>query len=620
MDIYANVEIWLALGILLIALISYVWEKVRMEITSASLLLCVLVIAGLELPKWPTFGETMKIFSSEAPLTIVAMFMVSAALTRHRLIETLSKYLEGFTPYGYKPFMFLLLLSIAIFSAFVNNTPVVIILLPVAISLSKPLGVSSSKMLIPISYASIFGGCCTLLGTSTNILASGFMANSAYYPDMEAMGMFELAKIGLPLLFFGLIFLVFFGYKLLPNREALSSIISSIGRKEFLAEALVSGGSPLIGQIVKNSTLDSTSGIRLLDLIRSGKSESLKNKNLKFKLGDRLILTCKPQSMLDAGEEAGIDFFNSLSTGAEGISAEEAVMVEVMVRPSSSVTGKSLQDANFRNKYNLTIVAVHRRGKNLHLRLNSLKLRPGDTLLFLGTEKDIQHLRESEEVVLLDHPPIPLKKQVFKAFGVLAIIGGIIFSATTSLLPLSVASLSGVAILIITRLINFREALRAVEWNIILLIYAMLSIGVAMEKSGGSDLLAEAVIEISLTTFDGDWKLVFTIAIMYLITALLTELLSNNATIAIMAPVSLAVAYQIGLDESAARAFILTTCIASSASFVTPIGYQTNTFVYGVGGYRFKDFIKFGIWPMLLYTIGTTFFVSWYWGFFPSFK
>ncbi|MDA7823617.1 SLC13 family permease [Opitutales bacterium] len=617
MDLVAGLEIFLAVGLLVAALISYVWEKVRMEITSLALLLSVLVICGLGLPKWPTLGEAMKVFSSEAPLTITAMFMVSAALTRHRLIEGLSKYLEGFTPYGYKPFMFLLLLTIAIFSAFVNNTPVVVILLPVAISLAKPLGVSSSKMLIPISYASIFGGCCTLLGTSTNILASGFMADSSYYPNMEGMGMFELVKIGLPLLTAGLLFLVFFGYRLLPEREALSSIISSIDRKEFLTEAIISKNSPLLGQRFGASSLGSTAGLRLLDVVRDGNSLSPSFATLDFKLGDRLILTCKPQGLIDARDEVGVEFFNSLSIGAEGVSVEEAVMVEGMVSPSSSFIGKKLSDANFRIKHNVAVVAVHRRGKNLQLRLQDLRLKTGDTLLFLGTELAVEELRVTEEVILLDHPPLPVQKQVFKALGVIGILAGIVFSASTAILPLSLASLLGVLALVATRLIKIKEAFKAVEWNIIFLIYAMLSVGVAMEKTGGSQLLAEAVLHVCMSTIGGEWKLVFAIALTYLLTALLTELLSNNATIALMAPVSLAVAHQLGLDEYSARAFVLTTCIASSASFITPIGYQTNTFVYGVGGYRFKDFAKFGIWPMALYMIGTTFLVSYYWGFFP---
>ena len=387
MEFNTEAEIWLALMLLIAAMVSYIWEKVRMEITSISLLVSIMLISALSLPNWPSFTDIMKVFASEAPVTIIAMFMVSAALTRHRLIEGLSKYLESFTKMGYKPFMLILLLTIAFFSAFVNNTPVVVILLPVAISLSKPLGVSSSKMLIPISYASIFGGCCTLLGTSTNILASGIMSESALYPQMSAMGMFELAKIGLPLLLGGLFFLVIFGQKLLPHREALSSIISSIERKEFLTEAIIPQNSSLLGCRLEESPLSSLTGVRLLDVVRKDRSLAPAMNSLEFQVGDRLILTCKPHGLLHAREEAGIEFFNSLSIEADSVSVDESLMVEGMIRPSSSLIGKRLIDANFRSNYNLAVVAVHRKGKNLQLRLQSLKLRAGDTLLFLGTEK-----------------------------------------------------------------------------------------------------------------------------------------------------------------------------------------------------------------------------------------
>ena len=333
-----------------------------MEITSISLLVSIMLISALSLPNWPSFTDIMKVFASEAPVTIIAMFMVSAALTRHRLIEGLSKYLESFTKMGYKPFMLILLLTIAFFlglcEQYTSSGHFI-----TSCHKPLPLGVSSSKMLIPISYASIFGGCCTLLGTSTNILASGIMSESALYPQMSAMGMFELAKIGLPLLLGGLFFLVIFGQKLLPHREALSSIISSIERKEFLTEAIIPQNSSLLGCRLEESPLSSLTGVRLLDVVRKDRSLAPAMNSLEFQVGDRLILTCKPHGLLHAREEAGIEFFNSLSIEADSVSVDESLMVEGMISPSSSLIGKRLIDANFRSNYNLAVVAVHRKGK-----------------------------------------------------------------------------------------------------------------------------------------------------------------------------------------------------------------------------------------------------------------
>ncbi len=617
MDIALNTELLISLALLVLALISFVLEKIRMEVTALILLGLIIVLTASGLSNWPNLGEILGVFSSEAPLTIISMFMISSALTRHRIIERLSLYLEEFTAYGYKPFMLMLLLSVAICSAFVNNTPVVVILLPVAMSLSKTLGVSSSKLLIPISYASIFGGCCTLIGTSTNILASGFMTKSLHYPNMKAMEMFELSKIGLPLLFTGLFYLIFFGRRLLPEREALSSILAGIQRKEYLTEAIVLAESTLLGKKMTDSVFERSAGIRLLDVVRAGNSLSNMLDDHFFQVGDRLIMTCKPQALMNAREGIGVQIFNSMSIGIEGISMEEAVMKEGMVGPTSPLISKSLHEIEFRTRYNLSLVALHRRGKNLQMRLGDLRIKAGDSLLFLGSEKAIDKLRASKEVILLEHAPVAKDKENLKPLGVMFVLGAVVVSATFGILPLSIASILGVICLVTTRLVTLREASRVVEWNIIILIYSMLALGVVLEKTGASALLAEAVIAICQAPYVGEWQLLCAIAVIYLVTAILTEMLSNNATIAIMAPVSLAAAHQIGLDENSARAFVLTACIASSASFITPIGYQTNTFVYGVGGYRFKDFLKFGIWPMGFYFLGTTMLVSWHWNFIP---
>ena len=443
------------------------------------------------------------------------------------------------------------------------------------------------------------------------------MASSSFYPEMEPMEMFELTQIGLPLMVIGIIFLVIFGRKLLPEREALSKILADIERKEFVTEALVTENSPLIGQTIKNISISSTFGVRLLDVVRNGKSLNISLTETKLLSNDRLILSCKPQGLIDVRQMEGFEFFDKADHGVEQISSSQAIMVEAMIKPTSGLLSQTLEEADFRGRFNLTVVALHRRGKNLKQRLNQLKLDPGDTLLLLGTENSVEKLRGSQEVVLLDKPPLLVNKKPLKALLSVGVLLAIITTGSLGVMPLSAIALSGAGFLIISNTINLREAIRSVEWNLLLLIYSMLALGLVMEQSGASELLADLIKNLCTKGLSKEWQVMGALIIIYLFTALLTELLSNNATIAIMTPVALMVAFQFGLNTDQARAFVLTCCIAASASFMTPIGYQTNTFVYTVGGYRFKDFTKFGIWPTLIYFLGTMIMVGGIWQFFP---
>ena len=618
METPIEIELLLALLLLITAVFSFALEKIRMEITAISLLALILLLGVVGMEKWPSFSEILGILKSEAPLAIIGMFMVSCALGKQGIIEKLTIYLQDLTRLGYNPFLFLLLILVAGLSAFINNTPVVVILLPVVIGISGKLGVPASKLLIPISYASIFGGCCTLIGTSTNILASGFMSNSSLYPDMKAMEMFELTTIGLPLMFLGIIFLILFGKKLLPEREALSKILAEIHRKEFITEAIVVPESSLVNQVVKDSKLANIPGIRLLDVVRDGKSLPSPISEIKLGPGDRLILSCKPQGLIEAREVEGFKFFKQAELGIEQINTSEAIMVEAMIKPNSSFISKRLSNADFRGRFNLTVVALHRRGKNLGLRLENLKLESGDTLLVLGSDASVEKLRESNETVLLDKAPLSIEKKPFKSTFTVGVLFAIILLATSGILPLYAIALLGAGLLVLGNSMNIKDALRSVEWNLLLLVYSMLALGVVMEKSGAASLLADLIKKACIFGFDDQWQILGALTILYLCTALLTELLSNNATIAIMTPVSLMVAFQFGLSTEEARAFVLTCCIAASASFMTPIGYQTNTFVYTVGGYRFRDFSKFGFWPMLIYFFGTITLVGLYYNFLPT--
>ena len=610
-------EVILAFSLLLFGLVSFLLEKVSIDTTALVLLGAILIVASTGISeKWPSLNEVLSVFANEAPITIAAMFVISSSLNRCKLIEQVSESMGRFCKYGYKKFMLVLLAVVAFVSAFINNTPVVVVLLPVVLSLSKVMGVPSSKMLIPVSYASIFGGCCTLVGTSTNILASGIISTSSAYQNMPPLGMFELSKIGFPLLCISLGVLVLFGRKLLPNREALSDIISELDNKEFLTEAIIQKKSTLIGKSIQKSEITNLGGVRLLEIVRKGQTISARSNSEAFQAEDRLVLSCKRQGIIETNELDGVDLINN-SLGIEQISSESGIMVECLVGPSSSLISKKLSDVSFRTRFNLTILAVHRRGKNLGLEIEKVKLESGDTLLILGSENSIERLRQSEEVVLLDQATTPMKNFKKKAPIVLSVLVGVVSLATLGILPISVSAIAGVSILLLSGCINTREAYESIEWNILILIYGMLALGITMQHTGASSIIASMVGGIGIGYFSPEWQPLTVLITLYLCTAILTEMLSNNATIVIMAPISLEVASLMNMSSLDARAFVLTACIAASASFVTPIGYQTNTFVYTVGGYKFKDFLKVGIYFNLIYFTGTILLVSLLFDFLP---
>ncbi len=610
-----EIETIIAFALLFFALISFFLEKVSLDTTSLSVLAIILVISSLGLlNNWPSTKEILFVFTNEAPLTIAAMFVISSALNKSKVLESISQYLEGFCGFGYRRFMLALLSLVALVSAFINNTPVVVVLLPVVMALSKSLKMPSSKMLIPVSYASIFGGCCTLLGTSTNIIASGIMGSNELYPDMQGMSMFELSKIGVPLMIVSLALLVLFGRKLLPEREALSSIISEIERKEFLTEARIAKNSQMVGKSLSESGVTKLAGTRLIDVVRDKKSVLSIGDELRLLPNDKLILSCKPDGIVEANEIEGLDIFNPEELGIEHLSSKEGIMVEAVVGSTSSMLQKTLQEVNFRTRYNLTILAIHRKGKNLRLQMDGIRLQSSDTLLILGTKESINELRKEGDLILLDQPSISIENRKSKAPLVLSTLFGIVALSSFGLLPISTAALCGVAILVITRCLKPSEAYKAVEWNILILIYGMLALGVTLRKTEASHLIASLVERASMHAFEADFKIIGVLIVIYLLTSLLTEILSNNATIVIMGPISLEIARQMELAAHDARAYVLGACIAASASFLTPIGYQTNTFVYSVGGYRFTDFLKAGIVFNLVYFSGTVFLISWIWG------
>lgn len=604
-------EILFVLGLLVVSLASFLLEKIPADQTAISIFALIVVASMLPFAsKLPTMEQLLTVFSSAAPVTIAAMFILSAGLEKCGAIEKLSSALRSITHLGYRSFLLLLTLLVAGISAFINNTPVVMVFLPAVLGLSRSLGVPASKLLIPLSYASIFGGTCTLVGTSTNILASSILERTG----AEPIAMFELAKVGLPLLGVGTLYLVLFSKRLLPERETLTSILSEEERKEFITEAFVQRGSPMIGRPVAESNLLKERSVRVLQIVRDDIAlEDDDPKDTVLQEGDRLILACRPSGFAHARSIDGIALSFTRNLGLETISAHEGSIVEGVIGPKSTLVGQTMAEVNFRQRFRMVVLAIHRRGVNLRKKLEAVRLEPGDLLLLMGTDPAIEQLRLSDEILLLDHPRTPSLSLRKKTPLVVGTVMAVIVVAALNWVPIVGAAMVGAAFLFFTGCLKPKEGYENIEWSILFLIYGMLGLGLAMQTTGTADLVAGMLNRTAdLPIFTEGVRPYVLLAAIYLCTMILTETLSNNATVVLMTPIALSLGTTVGVDS---RPFVIATCIAASASFSTPIGYQTNTYVYGVAGYRFTDFTKAGLPLNLLYFVLSVLLIPQFWSF-----
>ncbi|MDX2109263.1 MAG: SLC13 family permease [Verrucomicrobiota bacterium] len=592
---------WEALLILLLT-VGVVWLFIKetfppdqTAFSAYALLLLIATVSGSAL--LPSVNDLATVFSNPAPMTVAAMFVISRALEKSGAIDALGVMLNGLTRLGYRTFLFCLILLVGVISAFVNNTPVVVVFVPVVLALARPLGVSASKLLIPVSFAAVCGGLCTLLGTSTNLVVSGLLTKY----DMPPMGMFELAPLGVPLLVLAAIYMVVVAPKLLPDRGSLTSILSEDERREFLTEAFIRNDSPMAGKTLLESGLLKQRGLRILELIRDGVSVSGPLKEATLTPGDRLVVACRPSGIASVRSTPGIDLVAEAELGIETIAAYEGAIVEGVIGPKSSLVGKTALAINFRQRFRVILLAIHRNGVNLREKAESTPLQFGDILLMMGADKARDELRRSEDILLLDRPATPALDYRKKIPLVVAVIAAVVGFSAFDTLPIHIASLIGCAVLFATGSLTPKEGYDSIDWGVLLIIYSMLGFGMAMETSGAASIIVNAIVHGASVIAPAAVQPLLLLAVIYLVSMVLTEFLSNNAAAVLMVPLAMGVAVHAGLDP---RPYMIAVCIAATAAFATPIGYQTNTYVYGIGNYKFADFLKIGLPLNLLYFAG----------------
>ncbi|MFT4884951.1 MAG: di/tricarboxylate transporter [Natronomonas sp.] len=601
-------------AIILVALVLFVTEPVPIDITAIGVMVALIV-----LEPWTQVSPADGVsgFASSATITVLAMFVLSEGIRRTGVVNIIGRKIAD--RFGHSPFgQLVAVLGLSGGTAgFINNTPVVAVMIPMVIELSKRTGISPSKLLIPVSYASMMGGMLTLIGTSSNILASD-VYDRVGGAATEPFSMFEFTALGALVLVVGTVYLLAFGPRLLPERiKARTDLTDEFGMTQYLTEVVVRGDSPMLGRAVDDALDDIEADADIVQLIRDGQAFNEPLARKEVRAGDILVLRVDRESLIELMDAEGLDFAPDAEVTDEVLEAEEGAteeleesvgeqrLVEIVLSPDTNLLGETLETLNFRQRYDATVLAIRRGGEVIHKRMDKRHLRAGDTLLIQASEDTVRRFQTDRNFVVAQYLTRPdfRSKRIPVAVG---IVGLVVAIAALGILPIMVAALGGILGMVVTGCVKPNEVYDAVDWNVIFLLAGLIPLGVAMEGTGAAAWLADIVVGNS-----AEIGAVALIAIFYLFTALVTNVISNNASVVLMVPVAYDTALQLGADPFA---FVLAVTFASSTAMLTPIGYQTNLMVYGPGGYKFTDFARVGAPLQLILTGVTTFGIVWLYG------
>jgi di/tricarboxylate transporter len=586
-------------AIVLVALVLFATEPVPIDITAIGIMVSLMVLGAdgpLNLTQISA-AAGLSGFSSSATLTVLAMFILSAGVQRTGIIHILGARAVKFTKESLSRQLAATVGLVGPISGFINNTAAVAILLPMVTDLAHEGKTSPSKLLIPLSYASMFGGMLTVIGTSTNILASDIFARIQGRP----FDMFEFTALGVLVSIAGVIYLMTVGRYLLPERiRAADDLTEEFGMADYLTEVVVREDSPIVGQTIQEALEETDFDVDLVQLIR-GKQVFLEPLAPKvIQAGDVFAVRTDRDTLVDLLDAEGLNLVTGVTVDeAELEQAEEGSqnLVEVVIAPGSFLAGESLAATNFRQRYDATVLALRRGGDVIRARVDRLNLRVGDTLLVQATSDSIDRLNTNRNFIVAQEVQRPdfRESKIPVAVG---IVGAVVGVAALGILPIVVSALTGAVVMVVTGCLKPTEVYDSVQWDVIFLLAGVIPLGSAMEQTGGADFVAELVVGSS-----GALPLLGVVGLLYVVTALLTNVISNNASVVLMVPVAYETALQVGGDPFA---FVLAVTFAASTAFMTPVGYQTNLFVYGPGGYRFTDYLRIGTPLQLVFAVVTT--------------
>jgi di/tricarboxylate transporter len=564
-------EPYLVIGLLLVAVVVFATEKVSVDIVTLGLL-CVLVLSGIL-----NVNEAFSGFSNDVIVMLGSIFVIGAAMRETGILDALGSWLSS--RLGGQPTRLNLVMMSAVggVSAFMNNTTVTAMFLGPVMAVARQIKVSPSRLLMPLAFSSILGGTCTLIGTSTNVAVSGYLKGIG----LPEVGMFELTPIGLILLSSGILYMLIVGVRLLPDRD-VSETGDTISVREYLAEVVVLENSPLIGQEIHRSDF-SVLQFQVLKIVRQGR-ELMATPHEQFERGDIVLVAGKVENLIKIKKIEGIDILEDLNMRSSGVEMREAHVAEVVLTPRSGLVGRSLKEANFRQRSGLTVLAILRGDLSLADHLGDSRLKAGDLLLLQGPYERFQSFEEqSEMVVITEHRYSPSDRR--KGAIVLGVFVLAVMSSAFGLMPAAIAMLMAALLAVLMRCITLETAYENIDWRLLILIGGMTAFGQAMNKTGADNMLAELVTGLLLP-----WGPHCVLAGFCILTVLLTQPMSNAAAALVILPVAIQAAQNLGLDE---RSFGIAIMLSASISVLTPFE-PSCILVYGPGKYRFSDFLKVG--------------------------
>lgn len=581
-----TLEIGIVLIIVFSMLICLITEVSRPDFV-VFLALSFLILSGVLSP-----SDALRGFSNEGMLTVALLFIIAGSVQQSGLLNQMMNRAMGS---GLKPQRSLLRMMIPIssLSAFLNNTPIVVMFTPIVKKWCKEHDLSPSKFLIPLSFAAIFGGTITLIGTSTNLLVHGLMLEHG----LSGFSMFTLALVSVPAGIIGILFMTSIGYKLLPSRKTSEESFSD-DSKEYLGEVIVEANSPLVAKTITEAGFNDLSDLYLIEIIRNnGERIAPVSPYKKIRANDRLIFSGVISTIVELQNIKGLRVETGSNLKLEDLQNGNASLVEAVVSHQSSLIHQSIKQSNFRSKFGAGVVAVHRNHERIKSKVGDIVFKPGDTLLLLANKDFLNRWSNSNDFYLTSPIAQPQVVSTNKSIIAIFTLVSMVLLASFNVLSMFKATMLAVIFLFLTKTVTFEGIKRLIQFNVLLLIACSIGIGIAIDQTGTAALLANYFI--LMTKGIG---IIGAVIVVYLLTTLFTEVITNNAAVVLMFPISLSIATQLGVDP---MAFFVTIAIAASASFATPIGYQTNLIVYGPGGYRFSDYLKVGIPLNLLYLIVT---------------
>ena len=592
-------DIAIVIGLLALGFILFVTEIFSIDVT-AMILLSILFLFGYLTPEQAISG-----FSNPAVLTIAFLFILSHALQKTGILEYLviriNKIADRSRLLGRAIYLF----TIGLASAVVNNTAVVAIFMPVTIRLAHKYKLSPSKMLIPLSYAAILGGTLTLVGTSTNLLVNSIYVSE---PNVEPMGMFEFARYGVILMSIGLLYILFIAPKLLPSRTVTSSLTKSYHLGGYLTEMKIKEESPLVGTSCLDRGINKHYDVMVLDILRDEKMITSNIRQTILKADDILFVRGTLDNFLSMKEVEKITLLTDEKLTQQELEKQDNVLVECLLTEKSDLVGHSLMTSNFRRRYGAFILAIRREGTIFRKKIAHVVLHAFDTFLVYGPSNKVNELSKRGDFIVLGEVEAKLRKQRFWWMSIVVVLGGIGLAAA-GIMPIMGGAMIGVVLLLAMKVITPQEGYQSIHWQVIVLIAALIPVGIVIESSGAAEWLG-GFISTAARMAPIEWQAHALLALIYLITMILTEVSSNAATAIIMTPIALAVTQQMEFEP---RAFIFAVAFAASASFITPVGYQTNLMVYGPGGYKFSDYIRVGFPLALIFWITAVYFLPILW-------